>query len=118
MLVTFEMISENLNINYKVFGKRDGNVLTFPDKSVPNTTMTVLIGEDYVEIKRSGKVDMLQRFKFNSTEDGYYRNDMGLEFKISSFTTELLIEENQIEVFYEYYLSSEWQSSNKLKIIF
>ena len=118
MLVTFEMISENLNINYKVFGKRDGNVLTFPDKSVPNTIMTVLIGEDYVEVKRSGKVDMLQRFKFNSNEDGYYRNDMGLEFKISSFTTELSIKENQIEVFYEYYLSSEWQSSNKLKIIF
>ena len=25
MLVTFEMISENLNISYRVFGKKEGN---------------------------------------------------------------------------------------------
>ena len=118
MLITFEMISENLNINYKVFGKMEGNTLIFPDKSTPNTMMNVMIGDDFVEIKRSGKVEMLQRFKFNSKESGFYRNDMGLEFEISSFTTEISITKNQIEVFYEYYLSNEWQSSNKLKIIF
>ena len=118
MLVTFEMISENLNISYKVFGKKEGNVLTFPDKSNPNTIMSVTIEEDYIEVRRTGRVTMQQRFKFNSKESGFYRNDMGLEFEISSFTTEMTITKNQIEVFYEYYLSNEWQSSNKLKIIF
>lgn len=118
MLINFEMISENLNISYKVFGKREGNTLIFPDKSVPNTIMNVTFGEDFVEIKRTGNVSMFQRFKFNSKEVGYYKNDLGLEFEISSFTTEISITKNQIEVFYEYYLSNEWQSSNKLKIIF
>mgnify|MGYP003289949161 CR=1 FL=1 len=118
MLITFEMISENLNISYKVFGKKEGNVLTFPDKSNPNTIMSVAIKEDYVEIRRSGKVTMRQGFKLESREIGFYQNDMGLEFEIASFTTEMNIKENMIEVFYEYYLESKWQSSNKLKIIF
>ena len=118
MLVIFEMISENLNINYKVFGKKEGNVLTFPDKTYPNTIMTVIMEEDCVEIKRSGNVVMNQRFKFNSKEEGFYKNDQGLEFKIASFTTEMTITINQIEVFYENYIEDQWQSSNKLKIIF
>ena len=118
MLVTFEMISENLNINYKVFGKKDGNVLTFPDKTYPNTNMAVIMGNDYLEIVRTGKVEMKQRFKCSSKEVGFYKNDQGLEFEIASFTTEMTITENQIEVFYENYIEGNWQSSNKLKIIF
>ena len=118
MLVIFEMISENLNINYKVFGKKEGNVLTFPDKSIPNTIMSVTIADDYIEIHRSGKVTMRQGFKLETQEVGFYQNDMGLEFEISSFTTEMTVKENMIEVFYEYYLENKWQSSNKLKIIF
>ena len=118
MLVTFEMISENLNISYKVFGKKEGNVLTFPDKSNPNTIMSVTIEEDYIEVRRTGRVTMQQIFKLESKENGFYQNDMGLEFEIASFTTEMNIKENMIEVFYEYYLESKWQSSNKLKIIF
>ena len=118
MLVTFEMISENLNINYKVFGKKDGNVLTFPDKTYPNTNMTVIIGEEYLEIIRSGKAQMKQCFKCGSKEVGFYKNDQGLEFEIASFTTEMNITSNQIEVFYENYIEDKWQSSNKLKIIF
>ena len=65
MLVTFEMITENMNINYKVFGKREGNVLTFPDKSVPNTNMKVVINEDSIEITRTGNVNMQQVFILN-----------------------------------------------------
>ena len=118
MLVTFEMISENMNINYKVFGKKEGNVLTFPDKSYPNTIMTVIIGEDYLDVIRNGKVEMKQRFRCSFKEVGYYKNDQGLEFEIASFTTEMNVTSNQIEVFYENYIEDKWQSSNKLKIIF
>lgn len=118
MLITFEMVSENININYKVFGKKNDNTLIFPDKSVPNTMMHVSILTDSVEIVRTGDVEMKQTFKFNEKTDGYYKNNLGLEFNISSFTTELSIEENAILIFYEHYLDNNWQSSNKLKIIF
>jgi hypothetical protein len=46
MLIYFEMISENMNINFKVFGKKEGNVLIFPDKSTPNTMINVTIGDN------------------------------------------------------------------------
>lgn len=118
MLINFEMISENVNINYKVFGRRDGNLLIFPDKSVPNTTMTVCIKEDEIIIGRTGSVFMKQSFVLGKQMIGIYKNDMGLEFEIRSFTTELTVEENKIEIFYEHYLDDKWQSSNKLKIIF
>lgn len=118
MLVTFEMISENLNISYKVFGKKEGNTLTFPDKSVPNTIITVILGCDFIEIIRNGNVNMKQTFKLNTKESGFYRNDLGMEFKIASLTTEMVVTENVIMVSYEHYLEDEWQSSNKLKIIF
>ena len=118
MLVTFQMISENVNIDFKVFGKRENNTLIFPDKSVPNTTMYVTILADGVEIVRKGSVDMKQTFKFNQKLEGYYKNNMGIEFNLSSFTTEISITENTILIFYEHYLENNWQSSNKLKIIF
>lgn len=118
MLVTFEMVSENLNINYKVFGKKDGNVLSFPDKSIPNTIMYITIGNDFIKVERRGSVEMDQVFKHASKEIGVYKNKEGLEFEIASFTTEMNVTENLIELFYEYYLENEWQSSNKLKIIF
>lgn len=118
MLVYFQMISENLNIDYKVFGRKENNTIIFPDKSVPNTMMHVTVLPDMVEIVRTGNVEMKQTFKFNEKIDGYYKNNMGLEFEISSFTTEMNIEENSILIFYEHYLDNNWQSSNKLKIIF
>ena len=118
MLITFEMISENININFKVFGRRENNTLIFPDKSVPNTTMKVTFDQEKVEIIRSGSVDMKQVFILGKQVEGHYKNDMGLEFAISSFTTEINVEENIIEIFYEHYLENKWQSSNKLKIIF
>ena len=118
MLVNFEMISENLNTCYKVFGKREGNVLIFPDKSVPNTTMKVCINIDSIEIIRTGSVNMKQTFKLNKKEFGFYKNDLGMEFKIASFTKEMTITENSITLIYDHYLENEWQSSNKLKIIF
>ena len=118
MLVQFEMITKDMNINYKVFGKRDGNVLVFPDKSVPNTLITLEFWETEIEIKRSGSVDMLQKFRLNEKCDGYYKNDNGIDLKIASFTKKMDVMENQIYLEYDYYLENEWQSSNKLKIIF
>jgi hypothetical protein len=50
MLIYFEMISENMNINFKVFGKKEGNVLIFPDKSTPNTMINVTIGDNEIII--------------------------------------------------------------------
>ena len=118
MLVYFEMISENMNINFKVFGKKEGNVLIFPDKSTPNTMIHVTISSLQVEILRSGNVNMKQVFKLNEKVEGYYKNNLGLEFKIASYTKELCITENSINLLYEHYFENEWQSSNKLKIIF
>ena len=118
MLVTLEMVSENINISFKVFGKREGNILTFPDKSVPNTTMKVYFDEDMVEIVRVGNVNMKQSFVLNQKEFGYYKNDLGMEFKLASFTREMTVTENSIELIYDHYLEDEWQSRNKLKIIF
>ena len=118
MLINFEMVSENVNINYKVFGRRDGDVLIFPDKSVPNTTMMVVFKENAVIIRRLGAVSMEQSFVLGEQRTGFYKNDMGLEFEIRSFTTEMNVEENMIEIFYEHYLEDKWQSSNKLKILF
>ena len=65
-----------------------------------------------------GSVEMKQIFKFNQKIDGYYKNNMGLAFEIASFATEIEITENSILIFYEHYLENNWQSSNKLKILF
>ena len=118
MLIYFEMISENMNINFKVFGKKEGNVLTFPDKSTPNTMINVTIGDNEIIIERTGNVNMKQVFKLKEKMEGYYKNNLGLEFKTASFTKELYVGENSINVLYEHYFENEWQSSNKLKIIF
>jgi uncharacterized beta-barrel protein YwiB (DUF1934 family) len=118
MLIKFEMIAENLNISYKVFGKKEGNVLTFLDKSVPNTTMHVTINPDSIVIERIGSVVMKQEFKLNEKIEGFYQNNMGLEFEIYSYTKEMVVTENSITILYEHYLSDNWQSSNKLKILF
>lgn len=118
MLITFEMITDNINIKYQVFGKRENNTLIFLDKSVPNVTMYVTIKENEVEIKRCGRVDMLQRHILNTRLDGHYKDDTGIELNISNITKELKITDNEIVVGYDYYLENEWQSYNKLKIIF
>lgn len=118
MLIEFEMISNDLDVNYKVFGRLDNNVLIFPDKSYPNTEMRVSIFENEIEIKRSGSVNMLQTFILNKMCHGYYQNNQGINVKIASYTKKMLVEENQIVIEYDYYLEYEWQSSNKLKIIF
>ena len=118
MLITFEMITDNLNIKYQVFGKRENDTLIFMDKSVPNVTMHIRVKEDEIEIRRTGKVDMLQKHRLNTKLEGYYKDDTGIEFKISNITKELLILDNQIVIGYDYYLENEWQSYNKLKIIF
>ena len=118
MLVKFEMISENVNINFQVFGRKNGNVLSFPDKSVPNTMMHITINTDCVIVERIGSVVMKQEFKLNEKREGFYQNDLGLEFEIYSYTKEMVVTENSINILYEHYLSDNWQSSNKLKIIF
>lgn len=118
MLVRFEMISENMNINFKAFGKKENNILSFPDKSVSNTMMFVTINHEEIEIVRNGNVNMRQTFKLNTKTTGYYRNSMGIEFKIASYTKELTVTENSITILYEHYLDNNWQSSNKLKILF
>ena len=118
MLVEFLMETNEMKINYKVFGKRDGNVIIFPDKSVPNTIMNVEIWDNEIEIKRTGEVNMLQTFRLNEKCDGHYKNNSGISFNISSYTKEIQVSNNQIYLEYDYYLEEEWQSSNKLKIIF
>ena len=118
MLVEFLMKTNDMEIKYKVFGKRDGNIITFPDKSVPNTIMNIEIWENEIEIKRTGDVNMLQAFCLNEKRSGYYKNNTGINFNISSYTKEMQVSDNQIYLEYDYYLENEWQSSNKLKIIF
>lgn len=118
MLVEFLMQTNDMKINYKVFGKRDGNIITFPDKSVPNTKMHVEIWDSEIEIKRTGDVDMIQTFRLNEKCLGYYKNNAGINFNISSYTKKMQVGDNQIYLEYDYYLENEWQSSNKLKIIF
>lgn len=118
MLVEFLMQTNDININFKVFGKRDENVITFPDKSVPNTLMIVEIWDGEIEIKRTGAVNMHQSFRLNEKRAGYYKNNEGINFSISSYTKQMQVSDNQIYLEYDYYLENEWQSSNKLKIIF
>ena len=118
MLIYFEMISENVNINFKVFGKKEDNVLIFPDKSVPNTIMNVIIENNKIEIIRSGNVNMRQVFKLGTKIEGYYKTSDGIEFEIACYTKELSVTENSITILYEHYLEDKWQSSNKLKILF
>ena len=91
MLVEFLMQTENMNTHYKVFGKREGNVITFPDKSVPNTIMTVEIWENEIEIKRSGEVNMYQSFKLDENRLGHYKNNSGISFNISSYTKKMQV---------------------------
>ena len=57
-------------------------------------------------------------FILNKMCHGYYQNNQGINVKIASYTKKMLVEENQIVIEYDYYLEYEWQSSNKLKIIF
>lgn len=118
MLVQFEMITDEMNINFKAFGKRNDNVIIFPDRSVPNTIISLEFWDSEVEIRRSGSVNMLQKFRLNEKCDGYYKNDNGLDFIIASYTTKMIVRENEIYLEYDYYLENEKQSSNKLKIIF
>ena len=118
MLITFEMITNDFNIKYQVFGKREKDTLIFLDKSVPNVTMHVTIKENEIEIRRCGNVDMLQRHILNTKTKGYYKDATGIEFEISNITKELIISDNQIVIGYDYYLENEWQTYNKLKILF
>ena len=118
MLVEFLMQNKDMNIHYKVFGKRDGNIITFPDKSVPNTMITIEYWDTEVEIKRHGDVNMLQIFRLNERCEGYYKNNSGINLEIASFTKKMNVSNNLIEIEYDYYLDDDLQSSNKLKIIF
>lgn len=118
MLVEFSMQTDEMNIHFKVFGKRNDNIITFPDKSVLNTTITVEYWDTEIEIKRTGDVDMLQTFRLNEKCLGYYKNNSGINLNISSYTKKMQVSNNQIYLEYDYYLDEEWQSSNKLKIIF
>ena len=118
MLIYFEMINENFNINYKVFGEKKDNVLIFKDKSVSNTMMYVDFSNDMVEITRTGHVNMNQQFKLNQRLVGSYKDQTGIEANIASFTKEMVVNDNMIMLVYDYYLDNELLSCNKLKIIF
>ena len=116
MLINFEMITPDNNIEYKVFGTLDDNVLTFKDKSMTNTFIKIIFNKKKVTVMRTGNVTMEQSFVLNEKINGFFKNSEGIELEIYSLTKELIVEENLIYIAYDCFISNDYQSTNKLII--
>lgn len=116
MVVYFEMISNGIKQSYQAMGKKKGNVISFPDKLSPQTLMEITINENEVIIRRKGKIDMIQGFRYGQAIQGTYQSIDGLSLNIKSITRELRIEGNLIQIIYDYYIEKDFQATNKLTI--
>lgn len=118
MLINFKMVNKETNIEFKVFGKKHDNIISFADKSNKDTMIHLSILDDKVDIKKSGNIKMHQEFILNKKVLGSYETYDGFSFNIASYTKKIETNEHYVYIEYDYYLDDEYQSSNKIEILF
>lgn len=116
MLIQFLLENRDGKTEYKVFGNKIENKIIFKDKSMPNTTMTIILNERSISIERTGTVQMKQDFILNKKTKGYYKSADGIEIDIYSKAKILQIFDDEIYVLYDYFVEEDMLSTNKLII--
>ena len=110
--------SNEEKIYFQVEGKIIKHLLIFEDKSTPNTIIYLAINKDNIILDRVGDTNMHMNFKSNQIIEGYYKNKLGLEFRIFIKTNNLIIKTNKIEIDYDLIIDDYTASSHKIWILF
>lgn len=118
MLITFRMVNKETSTEFKVFGKKYNDVISFADKLNKDTMIHLHIFSDKVIIEKSGNIKMYQEFILNKQVCGTYETYDGFSFNIASYTKKMEVNEHYVHIEYDYYLDEECQSSNKIEILF
>lgn len=119
MKVIFHSLDSNEEkIYFQVEGKIIKHLLIFEDKSTPNTIIYLAINKDNIILDRVGDTNMHMNFKSNQIIEGYYKNKLGLEFRIFIKTNNLIIKTNKIEIDYDLIIDDYTASSHKIWILF
>lgn len=119
MKVVFHSVDSDGNkIVFNAPCEVSGNTYKFLDKTVENTYIILTINDDQsINFNREGKVNMSMKFSLKEKTIGFYKNDMGLEFKLDLFTTYLDIKGNKLTLEYEMSLD-DYKSTHKIYILF
>ena len=118
MRLSFHSIDDNDNkIFYETNYEKSENEIVFIDKTLENTTNHLLIDEDKLKLIRLGDVEMEMLFILNQTTNGYYKNNIGLEFEFIIKTNKLKVEKNKILVEYNMILDEFTASTHKIWIL-
>ena len=119
MMLTFHSIDdENNKIIFKSEYKKNNNIIIFEDKSVENTMIFLTINEDNIIFERKGNINMKLILHKNIKTQGYYQNELGLDFKFNIITSKLEYNKNKINIGYSMYLDEDLISTHKIWILF
>lgn len=119
MKLTFHSIDdENNKIIYKSDYVKNNNTIIFDDKSVENTKVYLEINNDNIIFERKGNINMKINLTLNKKTEGYYQNDIGLDFKFYIVTNKIENNKNKITIEYSMYLDEDLMSTHKIWILF
>lgn len=116
MLINFKMENDKGIMEYSVFGKWKDGYLVFMDKHIPNTVYQIKISSERICIKRCGNISMNLEFVKHKKIKGDYQNKEGIMLDIASYTKLLSISDDGFFLEYDFFVSDEYQTTNKLSI--
>ncbi len=116
MIVHFKMEVNEEIVEFKTIGKLTQNILQFKDMNNKQNTILVEILEDKIIIEQLGTTTMKNTHILNVKTDGYYKGAHNVEGPTNCITTNLIIENNYIEIDYIFYFNNNLASENKLTI--
>ena len=91
--------------------------IIFEDKSNTNTKIYLKIKDSKLDIRRIGNTKMKMTLDLAKKTEGYYKNDMSLEFEFLCLCHDLLIENNKIKARYDMIIDDEVINTTDLMII-
>lgn len=118
MVVSFFSIdNQNNRVCFKSEAVYENQTLIFQDKSVKDTYIHVAENGDKLRFERKGAVRMVMELEVGCLRNGFYKNDLGLEFTFFSYCRALKITEKKIEMEYDMILDEAVLSKHKIWII-
>lgn len=94
------------------------NKIVFDDQSSDNTIIELENLKDKLIFKRIGTVNMQMTFQNQTTTEGFYANDLGLEFKFLVFCHNLTKTDKRIVIDYDLILGEEDKHRHKISLLF
>ena len=119
MKVAFLSIDEDGNkVHFTSQCETNENKIVFADQSSDKTIIEIENLKDKLIFKRIGTINMQMSFQNQKTTEGFYANDLGLEFKFLIYCHKLTKNDKRIVIDYDLILNEEEKHRHKISLLF